>query len=117
MTGRQRNTEAGKTEGFTPKSGASALAAKKNSGKVYLTADLTAWAPESRWCFGELGTPAGGFEPGGFEGSRLWFEKQGDCLLRKRQLKSGPPATWSLARPFKIVESSHQDSMQSQASF
>ena len=45
-----------------------------NSGKVYLTADLKAWAQDkiggvSR----ELGTPAGGCEPGGFGGSRLWF--------------------------------------------
>ena len=44
----------------------------ENSGKVYLTADLKAWAQDKiGGVSGELATPAGGCEPGGFGGSRL----------------------------------------------
>ena len=72
-----------------------------NSGKVCLTADLKAWAQDKiGGVSGGLGTPAGGCERGSFGGSRLWFKKEGDCLLRKKLLKSGPTAVWSLASPF-----------------
>ena len=70
---------------------------------MYLTADLKAWAQDKiDGVSGELGTIAGGCEPRGFGGSRLWFEKEGACLLRKKLHKSGPTA-WILASPFEMV--------------
>lgn len=89
----------------------------ENSGKGDHTACLEEWA-QDKICgvSGELGTPAGGYKPGGFGGSRLWFKNEGDCLLQKKQLNSGPTTTQNLASLFKIAQRSHQDSMQSQAS-
>ena len=88
-----------------------------NGGKEDLTAYLKAWAHHKiGGVSGELETPAGGCGPGGFGGSRLWFKNEGECLTPETLLKSGPTETWSLASLFKTVQSSQQDSMQSQVS-